>query len=124
MLISDHARSVPEVKAHYRVELVQPSSTAAALDGLTCGVVGGHKGSRLSVHVFVLTNESKAAAAVRIGAGTALRERGWLMESLRGCFARTQVWLQAGKYISALMSEVPERNGWAIARHCGGPRAG
>ena len=82
-------------------------------------MLGGHKGSRLSVHVFVLTNESKAAAAVRIGAGTARRERGRLLESLRPCFARTQVWLQAGKYISALMSEVPERNGWAIARHCG-----
>jgi SRSO17 transposase len=67
----------------------------------------------------VETTESKAAAAVRIGAGTALGERARLLESLRPCFARTQVWLQAGKYVAALMSEVPERNGWAIARHCG-----
>ncbi len=29
------------------------------------------------------------------------------------------MWLQAGKYVAALMSEVPEVNGWAIARHCG-----
>jgi SRSO17 transposase len=69
--------------------------------------------------LFVLTTESRAAAAVRIGAGTALRERERLLGSLRPRFARTQVWLQAGKYISAVMSDLPERNGWAIARFCG-----
>jgi SRSO17 transposase len=66
-----------------------------------------------------MTSESKAAAAVRIGAGTALRERGRLLESLRPCFARTQVRLQAGKYVAAVMSDLPERNGWSIARFCG-----
>jgi hypothetical protein len=69
--------------------------------------------------VFVLTTESKAAAAVRIGAGLALEKRGELAGLLRPCFARTQVWLQAGKYVAALMSELPERNGWSIARHAG-----
>jgi SRSO17 transposase len=69
--------------------------------------------------VFVLTNESKAAAAVRIGMGRALLERARLLESLRPCFARTQVWLQAGKYVAAVMSDLPERNGWAIARYAG-----
>jgi len=29
------------------------------------------------------------------------------------------VWLQAGKYVTALMSDLPERNGWSIARFCG-----
>jgi SRSO17 transposase len=72
--------------------------------------------------VFVETTESKAAAAVRIGARTALRERGRLLESLRPCFARVQVWLQAGKYVAAVMSDLPERNGWSIARHCGDAR--
>jgi SRSO17 transposase len=48
-----------------------------------------------------------------------LAERGRLLEALRPCFARTQVWLQAGKYLSALMSDLPERNGWSIARFCG-----
>jgi SRSO17 transposase len=67
----------------------------------------------------VLTTESKAAAAVRIGAETALAERAQLLESLRPCFARTLVWLQAGKYVAAVMSDLPERNGWAIARHAG-----
>jgi hypothetical protein len=69
--------------------------------------------------LFVLTTESKAAAAVRIGARTALRERGRVLDLLRPCFARTQVWLQAGEYMAAVMSDVPERNGWSIARFCG-----
>jgi SRSO17 transposase len=38
---------------------------------------------------------------------------------LRPCFARTQVRLQAGKYVAAVMSDLPERNGWSIARFCG-----
>jgi SRSO17 transposase len=67
----------------------------------------------------VETTESKAAAAVRIGTQLALRKRAELLEGLRPCFARTQVWLQAGKYVAALMSDLPERNGWAIARFCG-----
>jgi SRSO17 transposase len=51
--------------------------------------------------------------------GTALRERGRVLEMLRPCFARTQVWLQAGKYLAAVMSDLPERSGWSIARFCG-----
>jgi hypothetical protein len=69
--------------------------------------------------LLVLTIESKAAAAVRIGVAGVLRERGWLLESLRPCFARAQVRLQAGKYVAAVMSDLPERNGWSIARFCG-----
>ncbi len=69
--------------------------------------------------MFVLTTESKAAAAVRIGAGLALEKRGELSGLLRPCFARTQVWLQAGRYVAAVMSDLPERNGWSIARFCG-----
>jgi len=41
------------------------------------------------------------------------------MERLRSCFARTQTWLQAGKYMSALVSELPSRNGWSVAEHAG-----
>ena len=26
------------------------------------------------------------------------------------------LWLQAGKYLGAVMSELPERNGWSVAR--------
>jgi SRSO17 transposase len=48
-----------------------------------------------------------------------LRERAELLELLRPCFARLEPWLQAGKYVAAVMSELPERNGWSIARHAG-----
>ena len=63
------------------------------------------------------STKSEAAAAVRIGAGLALRKRGELLDLLRPCFARTEPWLQAGKYVSALASELPRVNGWSIARH-------
>ena len=65
------------------------------------------------------TTESKAAAAVRIGAGLALRERAELLGLLRPCFARTGPWLQAGRYVAALASELPRVNGWSIARQAG-----
>jgi SRSO17 transposase len=41
------------------------------------------------------------------------------MGALRSCFARTQTWVQAGKYVSALAGELPSRNGWTIAEHAG-----
>jgi SRSO17 transposase len=69
--------------------------------------------------VFVLTNEDKAAADARIGARRALRERSALLGLLRSCFARTQTWLQAGKYVNALVSGLPTRNGWSVAEQAG-----
>jgi SRSO17 transposase len=69
--------------------------------------------------VFVLTNEDKAAADARIGARRALRERSALMGLLRSCFARTQTWLQAGKYVNALVSDLPSWNGWSIGEQAG-----
>jgi SRSO17 transposase len=65
----------------------------------------------------VTSTKSEAAAAVRIGAGLALRKQNELLGLLRPCFARTQPWLQAGKYVSALVSDLPRVNGWSIARH-------
>jgi SRSO17 transposase len=67
----------------------------------------------------VTSTRTEAAAAVRIGAGLAQRKRAELLELLRPCFARPEPWLQAGKYAAAVMSELPERNGWSIARHAG-----
>jgi SRSO17 transposase len=69
--------------------------------------------------VFVRTARSEAAAAVRIGAGLGRRKRAELLELLRPCFARTEPWLQAGKYAAALMGGLPRRNGWTIAEHAG-----
>jgi SRSO17 transposase len=48
-----------------------------------------------------------------------LRKRAELLGLLRPCFARTEPWLQAGKYAAAVMSELPEVNGWSIAGHAG-----
>jgi SRSO17 transposase len=66
-----------------------------------------------------MTTGSKAAAGARIGAGLAGRKRIELLGRLRSCFARTGTWQQAGKYVSALVSELPKRNGWTIAEHAG-----
>jgi SRSO17 transposase len=41
------------------------------------------------------------------------------MGLIRACFARTQTWLQAGKYMNALVSGLPSRNGWTIAEQAG-----
>jgi SRSO17 transposase len=67
----------------------------------------------------VKTTKPKAAAAARIGAGLGGRKRAELLELLSSCFVRTETWLQAGKYVSALVSEMPKRNGWTIAQHAG-----
>ena len=68
-------------------------------------------------HACATSTESEAAAAVGIDAGLALRERDELLALPRPCFARTGPWLQAGKYVSALVSDLPWVNGWSIARH-------
>ncbi len=47
------------------------------------------------------------------------RLRAGLVERLRPCFARTQTWQQATKYVSALASDMPQRNGWTIAQYVG-----
>jgi hypothetical protein len=70
-------------------------------------------------HVFVRTARPKAAAAVRIGAELGLQKRAELAGLLRGCFARVEPWLQAGKYVSAVASGLAKRNGWTIAEQAG-----
>src|SRR5947207_7325686 len=70
-------------------------------------------------NVFVRTSRSKAAAAARIEAGHAVRARAELLGRLRSCFARTQTWQHAGRYLSAVVSQIPKRNGWTIAEQVG-----
>jgi SRSO17 transposase len=67
----------------------------------------------------VRTTKPKAAAAVSIGAGLGQRKRAELLELMRPSFARVEPWLQAGKYLSAVMSGLPKRNGWSIAQQVG-----
>jgi hypothetical protein len=42
-----------------------------------------------------------------------------LLALLRPCFARVGPWLQAGKYVAAVASGTPKRNGWTIAQQAG-----
>ncbi|HEY0806300.1 MAG TPA: transposase, partial [Pseudonocardiaceae bacterium] len=42
-----------------------------------------------------------------------------LHQRLKPCFARVRPYNQAGKYIAALMSDLPRKNGWTIAEHIG-----
>lgn len=42
-----------------------------------------------------------------------------LHQRLKPCFARTRPYDQAGKYIVALMSDLPRKNGWTIAEYVG-----
>ena len=65
------------------------------------------------------TTKTEAAAAVRISAGLSQRKRAELLALMRPSFVRAEPWLQAGKYVSAVMSGLPKRNGWSIAQHAG-----
>jgi SRSO17 transposase len=49
----------------------------------------------------------------------AARKRGELLGLLRLCFARVEPWRQAGRYIGAVASDLPARNGWTIAQQAG-----
>jgi SRSO17 transposase len=46
-------------------------------------------------------------------------KRDELLGLLRPCFARVEPWLQAGKYVAAVASDLPRRNGWTIAEQAG-----
>jgi len=63
-------------------------------------------------------NLGTAAAAIVEGrlAGANLAE---LHRRLGACFGRVEPFRQAGKYITALMSDLPRKNGWTIAEHAG-----
>jgi hypothetical protein len=76
-------------------------------------------GSRLAIMWCVKTTKPEAAAAARIGARAGARKRRELLCLLRPCFARAEPSLQAGKYVDALVSGLPKRNGWTIAEHAG-----
>jgi SRSO17 transposase len=70
-------------------------------------------------HVLVRTASSETAADARIGVKTARRKRDELLGLLRPCFGRIETFVQARKYLGAVMSDIPERNGWSIARFSG-----
>ncbi len=45
-----------------------------------------------------------------------------MLGRIGGCFARIEPRLQAGKYVRALLSDLPERNGWTITEWIGDRR--
>jgi hypothetical protein len=49
----------------------------------------------------------------------ARRKRDELLGLLRPCFGRVESFVQARKYLAAVMSDLPERNGWSIAKFTG-----
>src|SRR5215472_19282792 len=61
------------------------------------------------------------AAAVSTGeeAGLACGNLDELMGCLAGCFARVEPRRQAGKYVAGLISDVPQKNCWALAEQAG-----
>jgi SRSO17 transposase len=70
-------------------------------------------------HVCVRKLKTKAAAGASIGAGVAKEKRAELLGLLRPHFRRAEVFVQAVKYLAALAADLPERNGWVIARFVG-----
>ena len=61
-------------------------------------------------HARVTKQQSRAAVAVRVSVRLGLRKRAELLEQLRRAFGRGP-WLQAGKYVAAVMSDLPNRTG-------------
>lgn len=67
-----------------------------------------------------MRQENREAAAAAIVEGErAVSNLAVLHRRLRPCFARARPHTQAGKYIAALMSDLPRKNGWSIAEHSG-----
>jgi len=70
-------------------------------------------------HAFVKTTKPKAAAAASLCAGLGRRKRAEMLALMRPSFARVEPWLQARKYVGAVSSGLPKRNGWTIAEQVG-----
>jgi SRSO17 transposase len=67
-----------------------------------------------------VTNDNNGAAAAAIVEGRrAAANLAALHARLVSCFARSEPFEQAGKYMSALLADVPRKNGWQIAEYVG-----
>lgn len=67
-----------------------------------------------------MTQENREAAAAAIVEGErAVSNLTDLHARLRPCFGRAEPFRQARKYITALMSDLPRKNGWTIAEQVG-----
>lgn len=61
----------------------------------------------------------EAAAAAIVEGHHTVANLAELHGRLGPCFARVEPFTQAGKYITALMSDLPRKNAWTIAEHAG-----
>ncbi|MFC4859506.1 IS701 family transposase [Actinophytocola glycyrrhizae] len=61
----------------------------------------------------------EAAAAAMVEGELAVSNLALLHGRLRPCFVRVKPFAQAEKYMSALISDLPRKNGWTIAEHAG-----
>lgn len=73
-------------------------------------------------HVFVRTTKPETAAGAKIGARLGKRKLAELAGALRSHFKRIEVFLQARRYMAALMSGLPSCNAWKVAEFCGTKR--
>jgi SRSO17 transposase len=70
-------------------------------------------------HHGVRQEDQEAAAAVIVEGERAAANLEQLHGRLRSCFRRVGPFRQAERYIAALMSDLPRKNGWTIAEHAG-----
>src|SRR5260370_30019784 len=75
-------------------------------------------------HVCVKTTNRRRLLRGQDRGGSGGPKRFELLGLLRPWFVRPQPWLQAGKYLGALVSDLPKRNGWTIAQRAGHPTPG
>ncbi len=68
---------------------------------------------------MVTQHDPEAAAAAMVGAQLAREKRNELTGLLAAHFTRREPVQQAGKYIDALMSDLPDKNCWSLAQHAG-----
>jgi SRSO17 transposase len=78
-----------------------------------------HTSAAARDHVCVTRTRSRTAAALSVEAQRAERIRGELMTRFGPMFVRIEPRLQATKYVRALLSDLPKRNGWTIAEWVG-----
>jgi hypothetical protein len=67
----------------------------------------------------VRQEDREAAAAAIVEGDRAVSNLTTPHQRLKPCFARARPYTQAGKYIAALMSDLPRKNDWTIAVHTG-----
>lgn len=83
------------------------------------GVAGNPVDHEGSLDQIVRQEDREAAAAVIVEGDLAVSNLAELHGRLRPCFGRVEPFQHAEKYLAALMSDLPRKNGRSIAEHAG-----